>query len=227
MCVLVTELGPTLCDPMVASQAPLSMGVLLARILEWVAMPFSRGSAWLRDPTRVSRTAGGCFTFWATRGDHSFYTDRQNCLTDKWQIFSSSRETQLMLQEDATYSFFITDLWLIWSHTCTSHKATGTRDVPHTDTQIHRPTSTQPDLHPPRNHPRHTATRTPTPPHTHHPSHTPAQPRSPPRLSPHCSVTSHTPGRGLLPVRCCFRTRRLAPKELHTRRNTTHSQPKA
>ena len=41
MCVLVTELGPTLCDPMVASQAPLSMGVLLARILEWGACPSS------------------------------------------------------------------------------------------------------------------------------------------------------------------------------------------
>lgn len=41
--------------------------------------------------------------------------------------------------------------------------------------------------------------------HTHHPS-PPAQPRSPPRLSPHSSVTNHTPGRGLLPVRCCFST---------------------
>ena len=37
---------PTLFDPMdyVACQAPLFMGILHARILEWVAMPFSRGS---------------------------------------------------------------------------------------------------------------------------------------------------------------------------------------
>ena len=36
----------------VAHQAPLFMGILLARILEWVAYPFSRGSSWPRNPTR-------------------------------------------------------------------------------------------------------------------------------------------------------------------------------
>ena len=41
---------PTLCDP-VDCQAPLSMGILQARILEWVAMPFSRGSSQPRDQT--------------------------------------------------------------------------------------------------------------------------------------------------------------------------------
>ena len=38
----------------VAGQAPLSVGILQARILEWVAMPSSRGSSWPRDWTRVS-----------------------------------------------------------------------------------------------------------------------------------------------------------------------------
>ena len=43
---LVTQLCPTICDPMdEAQQAPLSMGILQARILEWVAMPSSRGSS--------------------------------------------------------------------------------------------------------------------------------------------------------------------------------------
>ena len=37
------------------------------RILEWVAYPFSRGSSWPRNRTRVSCTAGGFFTSWATR----------------------------------------------------------------------------------------------------------------------------------------------------------------
>ena len=38
MKVKVTQLCLTLCDPMaVACQAPLSMGILQARILEWVA----------------------------------------------------------------------------------------------------------------------------------------------------------------------------------------------
>ena len=37
----------------VARQAPLSMGILLARILEWVAIPISRGSSQPRDETQV------------------------------------------------------------------------------------------------------------------------------------------------------------------------------
>ena len=37
------------------------------RILEWVAYPFSRGSSWLRNWTRVSCIAGGFFTNWAIR----------------------------------------------------------------------------------------------------------------------------------------------------------------
>ena len=36
-------------------------------ILEWVAYPFSRGSSWLRNWTRVSCIAGGFFTNWAIR----------------------------------------------------------------------------------------------------------------------------------------------------------------
>ena len=38
----------------IAPQVPLSMGILPARILEWVAMPSSRGSFWPRDWTHVS-----------------------------------------------------------------------------------------------------------------------------------------------------------------------------
>ena len=42
-------------------------GILLARILEWIAFPFSRGSSRPRDRTRVSRIAGRFFISWATR----------------------------------------------------------------------------------------------------------------------------------------------------------------
>ena len=42
-------------------------GILQARILEWVAFPFSKGSSQLRDWTQVSYIAGGFFTSWATR----------------------------------------------------------------------------------------------------------------------------------------------------------------
>ena len=50
-----------------AHQASLSMGILQARILEWVAVSFSKGSSQPRDPTQVSCIAGGFFTVWATR----------------------------------------------------------------------------------------------------------------------------------------------------------------
>ena len=50
-----------------AHQAPLSMGILQARILEWVAMPSSRGLSQPRGWTQVSHIAGGLFTIWATR----------------------------------------------------------------------------------------------------------------------------------------------------------------
>ena len=41
--------------------------ILKARILEWVAVPFTRGSSWPRDRTQVSRIVGRFFTVWGTR----------------------------------------------------------------------------------------------------------------------------------------------------------------
>ena len=51
----------------IARQAPLSMGILQARILEWIAMPSCKGSSQHRDRTQVSRIAGRFFTVWATK----------------------------------------------------------------------------------------------------------------------------------------------------------------
>ena len=45
-------------------------GILQARILEWVAFPFSRGASQPRDLTQVSHTVGKFFTSWATREAH-------------------------------------------------------------------------------------------------------------------------------------------------------------
>ena len=42
-------------------------GILQARILEWVAISFSRGSSWPRNWTQVSCIAGRFLTYWATR----------------------------------------------------------------------------------------------------------------------------------------------------------------
>ena len=50
-----------------ACQASLSVGILWARILEWVAVPSSRGSSQPRDRSQVSHIAGGFFTIWAAR----------------------------------------------------------------------------------------------------------------------------------------------------------------
>ena len=55
--VKVAESCPTLCDPMDSK----GHGILQARILEWVAVPFSRGSSPPRYRTQVSRIAGGFF----------------------------------------------------------------------------------------------------------------------------------------------------------------------
>ena len=60
---LVAKLCLTLATPWtVACQAPLSMRILQARILEWVAISFCRESSRLRDGTQVSCIAGRLFT---------------------------------------------------------------------------------------------------------------------------------------------------------------------
>ena len=50
--------------------ARLLWGILQAKLLEWIAIPSSRGYSWLRDWTWVSCTAGRFFTISATREDH-------------------------------------------------------------------------------------------------------------------------------------------------------------
>ena len=63
----VTQSCPTLCNSMDCSLPGFSIhGIFQARVLEWVAISFSRWSSWPRDRTWVSDTAGGCFTLWAT-----------------------------------------------------------------------------------------------------------------------------------------------------------------
>ena len=57
-----------LCNPMDCSLPGSSVnGVLQARTLKWVAVPFSRVSSRPRDQTQVSSIAGRFFTIWATR----------------------------------------------------------------------------------------------------------------------------------------------------------------
>ena len=63
----VAQSCPTLRDPMDSSQPISSIrGIFQARVLEWVAISFSRGSSWPRDLTWVSRIVDRRFTVWAT-----------------------------------------------------------------------------------------------------------------------------------------------------------------
>ena len=61
----VAQSCPTLCDPVDCSSPGSSVhGILQARVLEWVAISFSRGSSRPRDQNWVSRIAGRHFNLW-------------------------------------------------------------------------------------------------------------------------------------------------------------------
>ena len=63
------------CDPMDCSPPGSSVhGIFQARILEWAAIPYFRGSSQPRDQTRISCIAGEFFTSWTTRESNSYQT---------------------------------------------------------------------------------------------------------------------------------------------------------
>ena len=64
-------------------------GILQARVLEWVAIPFSRESSCPRDRTQVSRIADIFFTLWATRE-----VTRETCAEQQIQ-FSLNLQTSV------------------------------------------------------------------------------------------------------------------------------------
>ena len=88
----VAQLCPTLCDPMDCSLPGSSVhGIFQARVLEWIAISFSRGSSRPRDPTQVSRIVDRRFTVWATREvlarclRHNYQSLKINCsFKKKW-----------------------------------------------------------------------------------------------------------------------------------------------
>ena len=81
VCVLVTQSCLTLCGSMDCSPPGSSVhGILQARILEWVAIPFSRGSSRPSDRTWVSGIAGMFFTIWAMREAQKWPGQTFKCL---------------------------------------------------------------------------------------------------------------------------------------------------
>ena len=76
-------------------------GIFQARILEWVAISFSRRASRLRDWTQVSHTVGRRFTIWATREVDAGKDGRQKKGTaeDKMIRFMSTSSTHMHLRK--------------------------------------------------------------------------------------------------------------------------------
>ena len=75
VCVLVVQSCPTLRDPMDFSMPGLSVhGILQARIMEWVAVPFSRGSSLPRNQTEFPAWQADSLSSEPPRKPHMIYT---------------------------------------------------------------------------------------------------------------------------------------------------------
>ena len=77
--VLVPQSSPILCNPMDWSPPGSSIhGISQTRMLDWVAISFSRGYSQSSDQTQVSCISGRFFTIWATReAPHHEYISRE------------------------------------------------------------------------------------------------------------------------------------------------------
>ena len=67
-------------------------GISQARILEWVAISFSRGSSWPRNWTYVSCIARRFFTIWATREAQVFVWDPVMYGCESWTVKKAERQ---------------------------------------------------------------------------------------------------------------------------------------
>ena len=91
MCAKSLQSCLTLCDPVDCSPPGFSVhGISQARILEWIAIPFSRGSSQPRDGTPVSCTAGRFFTVWTTGKSLSSWVWIKFCLV-RSKMFGSRK----------------------------------------------------------------------------------------------------------------------------------------
>ena len=99
-CCLVAKLCPTLCDPMDYNLPGSSVhGISQSRILEWVAIPFSRGSSWPRDRTHISCIGRWILDCWARREAYQSHQvtlppgDSKSVHEEADQMFSSCSES--------------------------------------------------------------------------------------------------------------------------------------
>ena len=90
VCMLVAQSCLTLCEPMNCNSPSSSVhGILQARIMGWVDIPFSRGSSQPKDWTPISCIAGRFFTFWDTREALRFWYYQMTLLEKAKALHSS------------------------------------------------------------------------------------------------------------------------------------------
>ena len=150
-----------LCDHMDCSPPGSSVhGILQARILEWVAMPSSRGSSQPGDRTQFSCIAGGFFTVWATREALISYAIclslSDSCrLTFHCHHFTSDHSTMFPLPCSAEPSTRLAastnqalseapDIGLSTLFASVTHSSLPPRDV---DREVTHPGRSAPDVH--------------------------------------------------------------------------------
>ena len=80
--------------------------ILQARILEWVAIPFSKGSFTPRDQTQISCTAGRFFTIWATREAWAWVT--LSCFIAYLLILKNCTFKKIYCSNSGSWLFFPT-----------------------------------------------------------------------------------------------------------------------
>ena len=104
----VAQLCPTLCNPMDCSLPGSSLhGILQARVLEWVAISFSRGSSQLGYQTGVSHIPGRHFNLWAIREAH--------LSNSEGKVFLVEIETQRQGEEKQGESMSVTSFAYLFS----------------------------------------------------------------------------------------------------------------
>ena len=114
-------------DPMDCSLPGSSIhGIFQAKVLERVAISFSRGSSQPRDQTWVSCTAGRCFTFWATR---EAPVEKNLPAMQETQVWSLHREDPL--EEGMAPHSSILAWKILWTGEPGGLQSTGSQRVRH------------------------------------------------------------------------------------------------
>ena len=124
--IKVAQSCPTLSDPLDCSLPGSSVyGIFQAKVLEWVATSFSRGSSRPRDQTRVSHTVDRHFTKWATREVpiQWIFTEAKAKDMSSWQTISG------LSKKAPGFRFLTMEMPLIY--------ASSNRDLKKTKSKIH------------------------------------------------------------------------------------------